>query len=96
MTEISIYIHGKPDWELENLSEITGNQLKEYGKELMERMNTIGDIVNKLDNNGWSKNGCLYDLNFYKEISIDDAKKELTELGIDIERMNLRDDSENY
>jgi len=96
MTEISIYIHGKPDWELNNLSEITGNELKEYGKKLMERMNNIGDIITKLDNNKWSKSGGLYDLNLYKKISIDEAKKELTELDINLEILNLRDNSEDY
>ncbi len=96
MAEISIYIHGKPEWELKNLSEITGDEIKKYGKALMERMNDIGNIINKLDNNGWSKGGGLYDLNFYKEIGVDEAKEELLKLGIDLETLNLRDNSEDY
>lgn len=92
MVEITIFLHGKPEWEIDNLSEITGEQLKDYGKSLMERLNEIGDIVSKLDNNGWSKSGGLYDLFLYKDINIDEAKKELTELGLDIETLHLRDD----
>ena len=96
MTEISIWLYGKPEWELKNLDEITGEQLKEHGKELMERLNNIGDIVTKLENNGWSKSGGLYDLYLYKDISLDDAKKELTNLGIDVGKIDLRDDLEDY
>ena len=96
MTEITLWLYGKPEWEIRNLDEITGEQLKEHGKELMERLNQIGDIVTKLENNEWSKSGGLYDLFFYKDIGFDDAKKELTNLEIDIEKIDLRDDSEDY
>lgn len=91
MAEISIMLYGKPEWEI-NLDEITGEQLKEHGKELMERLNYIGDIVTKLENNEWSKSAGLYDLYFYKDIGVDEAKKELINLGIDVERIDLRDD----
>ncbi len=96
MTEITLWLYGKPEWELGDMSEMTGEQFKEHGKELMERLNKIGDIVTKLENNEWSKSGGLYDLFLYKDISLDDAKKELTELGLDLKILNLRDDSEDY
>lgn len=92
MTEISIWLYGKPEWEIENLDKITGEQLKEHGKELMKRLNYIGDIAIKLEKNEWSRGAGLYDLYFYKDISIDEAKKELIKLEIDVEKINLIDD----
>ena len=95
MTEITIHLYGKPDWEI-NLDEITGEQLKEHGKYLMEHLNKVGDYVIKLEENEWSRNGIIYDLCFCKDISIDEAKKELTQLGIDLEEISLlRDDSKD-
>ena len=91
MTEISIWLYGKPEWEINNLDEITGEQLKEHGKELMKRLSHIGDIVTKLEKNDWSRSAGLYDLFFYKDISVDKAKEELTNLGIDVEKIDLRD-----
>lgn len=95
MTEISLWLYGKPEWELRNMDEMTGAQFKEHGKELMERLTEIGDIVDILENNDWSKSGGLYDLYFYKDISFEDAKKEVVDLGLDIEILNMRDDLEN-
>jgi hypothetical protein len=93
MIEISIYLYGKPEWEMD-IDKITSEELKEHGKELNERLNKIATLITKLESNNWSRYGTLYDINFNKDISFDEAKEELTSLGIDPEKFNMRDETD--
>lgn len=67
MTNITIWIHHKPETELGfDKNEITGELFKEYGEEIKERMNKIAYIVKKLKACGFEPYGMLYDIGFQK------------------------------
>jgi hypothetical protein len=86
--EIEIFLFGKPAWELDefenkNLSKDFSKKLRELGKYLYERLNQIADIHEKLVENGWTAVGGLYDIFYYKDITVEEAKKELEELKLE-------------
>ncbi len=95
----SIYIHlfGKPAWEIDlerELSKDFSEAILVKGDELQKRLKDISEHTKILFDNGWKCYGMLYDVEFYKKISIDDAKKELEDLGLKILIENLEEDFE--
>ncbi|RLE49301.1 MAG: hypothetical protein DRJ31_05495 [Candidatus Methanomethylicota archaeon] len=92
--KISVFLFGKPAWELEDLE---GNELpasysqklRELGKELDKRLQRIADIYDKLVANGWKPYGTLYDIDFFKEDIKDanQAREELAKLNISLEEV---------
>ena len=59
------------------------DELKSTAKWHYEDLNKIADNVKVLLENGWEGYGGLYDIHFYKDISKEDAEKELKELGLE-------------
>ncbi|MBS3112182.1 hypothetical protein J4459_02875 [Candidatus Woesearchaeota archaeon] len=84
MANISIFLFGRPSWELPLLGGeiISGIIFKELGEELGERLHIIGSVVDKLIDFGWKCNGGYYDIWLYKEISNEEARIELEKLGL--------------
>ncbi len=90
MVEISVFLFGKPEMEMDT-EKAKPEEIRELGNELQARLKKIGEIVGKLEKNGWERAGGLYDINFYKKIKEDDAKKELASLGIKEEEVSIND-----
>ncbi len=95
-TRLSLFLFGKPAWEIEDLEgDVDFKTLEEIGamgKELHERLQWVAKVAKELLNHGWDAYGTLYDIEFYKTISVESAKKELRELGLDPEEMNLEEE----
>lgn len=90
MTEISIHLFGKPEWELGDAC--TPKDLQSKGDELKARLYEIADAVQKLTANGWDCQMALYDLLLYKSVPKTVAEKELKKLGINQELCQLMDE----
>jgi len=86
MTEFWLFLYGKPAWDMELEKELDkkfSDILRETGDRHKEWLHEAANIYDKLFENGWTAHGTLYDIIFYKDISIDDAKKELMEIGLE-------------
>lgn len=90
MTTVDIWLFGKPEWEIA-LDKATPQDLKDLGENLRDRLCRISEIVGKLENDGWSRGAGLYNLYLYKDIKIEDAKKELDKLAIGEKEVNIDD-----
>ena len=85
-----IFLFGKPEWEFEK--EISPETIKSKGDELKERLHEVAEDLQKLRNNGWHYELCLYDIMLTKSTSMAAAKKELSELGINEELDEFEDE----
>jgi len=93
--EISIYLFGKPSWEM-NIEggKATPQMLRAKGEELKVRLYEAADVLEKLLKNGWTlveAYGALYDLQLYKDITLKEAREELKKLGINPEEYHLEE-----
>jgi len=90
MMEVVLFLFGKPEWEIENMERVSASEIRKKAEELRERLQRIAEIVEKLENAGWKRGGAtLYDIIFYKDITAEEAEKELRQLGIDPEEVGL-------
>ena len=90
MVIADLFLFGKPAWEIENMEEVSASEIRKKAEELRERLHRIAEIVEKLENAGWKRGGAtLYDIIFYKDITAEEAEKELRQLGIDPEEVGL-------
>ena len=85
--EISIFLFGKPAWEIDELEgnqldQTFSNVLRALAEDLRSRLLEIARAHELLVRNGWEAYGGLYEILYYKDISRDQAEKELEELGI--------------
>lgn len=99
MVELILHLFGKPAWELEELEgnrlgEDFSEKLKALGDELKERLYSLADVHSVLVKNGWEARGGLYDIAYYKNISLKEAEKELKEIGLEDYIENLIEDIE--
>lgn len=81
MAEINIHLFGKPEWEID-LDKAEPEEFRRLGDSLRERLYRVAELTEKLEKNGWSRGGALYDLYFYKAVKVEEAKRELEELDI--------------
>lgn len=93
--EIDVFLFGKPEWMID-LDKATAEDIRDLGLGIKERLDKISTIVEKLESNGWGRSAGLYDLFFYKDIDLENVKKELESLGIDEKYISIRDDSMEY
>ena len=102
--ELLINLFGKPAWEIadfvdKELDIEFAEELKKLGDELRERLYKIAKLHEILVKNSWTATGSLYDIIYWKDISLDEAKEELRRLGLDeyaeyLEEVPQRDDFE--
>ena len=88
VTRLSLWLFGKPAWEIKALEggDVTPTLLKRIealGKELQERLQWTAKVARELLDHGWDGYGALYDICFYKPTPLEQAKKELKEMGLD-------------
>lgn len=82
MATIDIWVFGKPEWEMD-FDKATPQDIKDLGENLRDRLCRISEIVEKLENNGWSRGSGLYNLYLHKGIKKELARQELEKLGIE-------------
>ena len=85
---LSIHLFGKPAWEIDNfegceLDAEFSNVLRALGDNLRSRLYEIARVHELLVRNGWTAYGTLYDIDYYKDVSIEEAEKELRSMGLD-------------
>jgi len=86
-TEVELWLFGKPEWELKDINTATPDEIRQLGEELRERLRRVAEIMKILEKNGWIRGGGgLYEIFYYKDIGIEEAKEELRRLGIDPEK----------
>lgn len=98
MVEFSLMLYYKPgpDMDIERKENFDPQILREQGKFLKENLEKIANQLEKLKRAGWEYSGGLYNVICYKDISIEEAKKELKELGIDVDEDNLIELEEEF
>ena len=94
-TEVLVWLFGKPAWELDiegvDVTEGMADEIELEGKELQARLSRAAQVVRKLVKSGWEGSGGLYDLSLYKAIPLEQAEKELADLGISVDEVNLEE-----
>jgi hypothetical protein len=98
MVEFSLFLYYKPgpDMDIEGKENFEPKILREHGKYLKEGLEAIADQLEKLRKAGWNYEGGLYDIHCYKDLSLKEAKKELKELGIEVDEDNLMELEEEF
>ncbi len=91
MVEFSLFLYYKPgpDMDIEGKENFDPEILVKHGEYLKEDLERTANWLKLLRENGWEYSGGLYDVMCYKDISIEEAKKELKRLGIDVDEENL-------
>jgi hypothetical protein len=97
---ISVFLFGKPAWEIDRLegSAVDLELLDEIaacGEELSGRLARAVELGKKLVGRGWEGVGLLYDVEFYKTISLKDAEEELKALAIQPDEVSIREEFED-
>ena len=93
MIEISLYLFGKPEWEMD-LDKAEPEEFRRLGDSLRERLYRAAEITETLEKSGWERSGALYDIYFYKEVKREEAERELEELGIKEDEIYLLEEEE--
>jgi hypothetical protein len=97
---VSVFLFGKPAWEIELEGATVDLELlgaiASCGQELDRWLTRVAEFGKKLLDKGWDGSGALYDIDFYKEISLKDAEKELQALGIEPDEVTIREDEEDW
>jgi hypothetical protein len=100
LVTVSVFLFGKPAWEIERLEgspvdlELL-NEVASCGKELCKRLARAAELGRKLVERGWEGVGLLYDIDFYKSVSLRDAEEELKALGIEPDEVAIREEPED-
>ena len=89
--EIDIFLFGKPEWMID-LDKANPKDIRDLGLRIKERLEKVSTIMEKLKNSGWRRSAGLYDLFFYKDIDLENGKKELVGLHIDEKDISIRYD----
>ncbi len=99
LVTVSVFLFGKPAWEIENLegANVDAELLDEVsacGEELFRRLTRASQIGRKLLDGGWEGCGLLYDIDFYKRMPLRDAQRELQEMGIGRDEVSMREEED--
>jgi len=96
LVTVSVFLFGKPACEIDRLegSPVDLELLREValcGQELGTRLARVAELGAKLVEKGWEGVGLLYDIDFYKAVSMKDAEEELKALGIEPDEVSIRE-----
>lgn len=97
LVTVSVFLFGKPAWEIDGLegSPVSFELLSAIascGQELNRRLTRAAELGKKLVVKGWEGYGLLYDIEFYKEVTLKDAEEELKGLGIEPDEVSIREE----
>ncbi len=82
MAQICIYLLEDIEEEL-GLENISLNDLRKYGDTLKQRMHKIADALGVLEKHGWKWTTGAKDIFLFKDVSVQEAQKEISKLDID-------------
>src|SRR5579863_9053504 len=94
LVTVSVFLFGKPAWEIEGLEgspvdlELLG-AISLCGQELHRRLTRAAELGKKLVVKGWEGCGLLYEVEFYKAVTLKDAEEELKALGIEPDEVSI-------
>ena len=100
LVTVSVFLFGKPAWEIEGLEgtpvdvELLG-AIASCGQELNRRLTRAAELGRKLVVKGWEGYGLLYEVEFYKALTLRDAEEELKGLGIEPDEVSIREEVED-
>jgi len=100
LVTVSVFLFGKPAWEIEGLEgspvdlELLG-AIASCGQELSRRLARAAELGKKLVVKGWEGYGLLYDVEFYKSVTLKDAEEELKGLGIEPDEVSIREEEDS-
>lgn len=82
---ISMYLFGKPGWELEEGSELNPEILKSVGENIKKRCDEVAKVADKLLIDGWESEVGLYDVHFYHDDvnTTKEAEEHIENIGLD-------------
>ncbi len=95
---VSVFLFDKPAREIEGLEgcpvdlELLST-IASCGQELSRRLTRVAELGKKLVGKGWEGYGLLYDVEFYKAVTLKDAEEELKALGIEPDEVSIREES---
>jgi len=100
LVTVSVFLFGKPAWEIDRLegSSIDLELLSAIascGQQLSTRLTRAAELGRRLIERGWEGYGLLYDIEFYKSVTLEDAEEELKALGIESDEVNIREKAED-
>ena len=100
LVTVSIFLFGKPAWEIENLEGSPVDiqllsAIASCGQELGSRLTRAAELGRKLVASGWEGYGLLYDIEFYKAVTLRDAEEELKSLGIEPDEVSIREEADD-
>src|SRR2546428_704232 len=80
----TLWLFGKPGQELDEGGEVTGDQIRALAQCLSERLQRVGDIVEKMTGAGWDAQMGLYDVMLSHPYvrTESEARTRLDDLGI--------------
>jgi hypothetical protein len=98
MVEFSLMLYYKPgpDMDIEGKENFDPEILRKHGGDLKEYLSQVADWLKKLKENGWSYYGTLYDVVCSKDIGLEEAKREIKGLGIDIDPESIEEIEEEF
>ena len=88
---LPLYYKPGPEMDIEGKENFDLQILIEHGKFLKENLEKAAKLLKILRENGWNYYGALYDIVCYKDISLEEAKRELKKLKIDIDLESLEE-----
>ena len=97
---VSVFLFGKPAWEIEGLDgcpidlELL-SAIASCGQELSRRLTRAAELGRKLVGKGWEGYGLLYDVEFYKAVTLKDAEEELKALGVEPDEVSIREETDD-
>lgn len=99
LVTVSVFLFGKPAWEIDGLegSPVDFELLEAIascGQELRVRLARVAELGRRLVERGWEGYGLLYDVEFYKSLTLKDAEEELKALGIEPDEVSIREEDE--
>jgi hypothetical protein len=100
LVTVSVFLFGKPAWEIDGLegSPVDPQLLSAIascGQELGRRLARAAELGKKLLVRGWEGYGLLYEVEFFKAVTLKDAEEELKALGIEPDEVSIREETED-
>ncbi len=100
LVTVSVFLFGKPAWEIDRLEGAPVDlelldEIASCGQRLSERLTRAAELGRKLVERGWEGVGLLYDVEFYKGVSLRDAEEELKAIGVEPDEVSIREEYED-
>lgn len=99
LVTVSVFLFGKPAWEIEDLEgspvdlHLLG-AVAARGEELSKRLARAAEVGRRLVAGGWEGYGLVYELEFYKGVTLREAEEEMRTMRIEPDEVSLREESE--